>query len=627
MKQIMKLINRFVLAGLLMSAIQIGMAQQVDPLLINYADTIVVNGKVISMDDAGVNENIGKTYQAVAIRDGKILSLGKNEDIRKLSGPKTVVYDVKGRTVIPGLVDTHTHIWEYAQGHWGPKIEGQHTLTVEDGETWQDIIKKTMDLIADLKGKLQPGQWVLINWPKAKKIPLKDKDGALVDYNVAIRTHQVLTRQMLDKVNSVQKIAITGNRGVMNTLAMETYGTYFGGDYPPEIDPKTGIVVSATVYRQLFAEELYDIPAQIAMIGQEIREWTAYGVTTFSSSIESNKQLTSILALDAQNKLATRVAYGLGNTFFITNLKHPYLGYDLNGYGTDKLWFNGWSTTSNDGAYPLFASSIEAPPEIKERELLRSRAPYTKVFAEKNLRFSNTHIAGDRALDITMDMIEEGSAAAGLTAEQIQDKRHGSDHCNLNPRPDQVPRLKKLGMVMSCAMMYIDGSNSDDIAEEYGEKYLEWVDPMRSIIEGGVIATWESDTHNVAGRGAFFYLGQMVNRINREGKVIAPDQRINRIWALKTATTWAPYYLKMEKKLGTLETGKFGDLVVLDKDYFDKNAVPDMMLKTVRPMLTLVGGEVQFMDPSIATELKTQPIGVQPEQLIAQIKKWEAEGK
>ncbi|NNE37517.1 MAG: amidohydrolase family protein, partial [Gammaproteobacteria bacterium] len=449
--------------------------------------------------------------------------------------------------VVPGIVDTHAHIWQYAQSHWGPTLGNQFQITAEDGETWQDVIEKTLKLASDVKQQFEPNEWVLINWPR--KV-------AGLDKNVAIRTHQIMTRQMLDEANTIQRIAILGNRGVMNTLAMESYGTYFNGDYPPEIDPETGIVISATVYRHLFAEELYDLPATMAMIEQEIREWTAYGTTTFSSSIESFKQMTAVLALDNEDRLATRVAYGLGNTFYITMKFHPYLGYDFVGYGTDKLWFNAWSTTSNDGAYPLIASTIEAPPEIKERELLRSRVPFTGEFASQGVRFSNTHIAGDRTLDITMDMIEAGSAEAGLSLEEIRAKRHGSDHCNLNPRPEQIPRLKRLGIIMSCTPMYIARTNAVEIAEEYGEEYLEWLVPMRTILEGGVMGVYESDSHQIAGTGHYYFLSQMVNRINIEGKVIAPNQRINRIWAFKTATTWAPYYLHMENEIGTLEEGK-----------------------------------------------------------------------
>jgi len=589
-------------------------SQQIDPRLLNYPDVVMINGKIVSMDDHGVNENIGSVYQAIAIRDNRIFSLGTTDDIRRLIGPETVVFDLKGRTVIPGIIDTHSHVWDMAQGHWGPELH-QHRITADESDTWQDVISKTFTLVSDLKDKLEPNEWVLINWPN-------EVDG--LNKNVAFLNHKILTRQMLDEVNTTQRIAITGNRGVMNTPAMETYGSYYNGEYPPEIDPETGIVVSATVYRHLFAEELYDLPTTMATIDQEVREWTAYGTTTWSSSIESTKQLTAILALDAEGKLAARAAYGLGPTFYLTMPTHPYLGYDFGGYGTDMLWFNAWSTTSNDGAYPLFATTIEARPEIKERELLRSRISMTGEYAAKGLRFGNTHIAGDRTLDVTMDFIESGSAEAGLSLEEIRAKRHSADHCRLNATPAQVPRVARLGIIMSCAPKYID-SDAEDLRADYGEEYLEWLVPMRTMIEGGVRTVYETDTHAVAGLGNFYYIGNMVNRIPLgSNEVVAPDQRINRVWALKTATTWAPYYFHKEDVIGTIEEGKFADLVVLNKDYFDSSAVPDLMIKTVRPLMTLVGGDVQYLDATLASELGVSEVGIEPVQVKKQIAEWEA---
>ncbi len=586
-------------------------AQQTDPRLLNYPEVVIQNGHLVSMDDTGMNENTGKVYEAVAIRDGRILSLGTTVDIRKLIGPDTQVYDVKGRTVIPGIVDTHAHLWDYAQEHWGPKLTSTYEIKADKDDTWKDIVQKTLDFVAAEKGKKKPGEWMIISWPR--KVEGMQSD-------VAIRNHRVLTLQMLDKANDVQKIIIEGNRGVMNTPAMQAYGKYFGGDYP-EMEPEYGIVLSATVDRLLFAEELYDMKTQIAMIGQEAREWTAYGTTTWSSSVESYKQLAAVLALDSEGNLATRVAYAFGPSFYRTMPLHPYLLHDFRGYGTDHLWFNAWSTTSNDGAYPLLATTIEARPEIKERELLRGRNDYTRQYAAAGLRFSNTHIAGDRTLDVTMDMIEQGSAEANMTAEEIRGKRHASDHCRLNPRPAQIPRLKKLGMIMSCAPKYI-GGDGPEVAKDYGEQYLDWVVPMRAMLEGGVMVVYETDTHEVAGVGNFYYLGQMVTRKTDSG-VLGPDQKIDRILALKTATTWAPYYLFKEKQLGTLEEGKLADLQVLNKNYFDEKALPDDMLKTVRPLMTLVGGKTAYLDPTLASELKMKPEGIQPEQLIKQITEWE----
>lgn len=591
-------------------------SQEPDPRLLSYPDSVLINGNVVSMDDTGVNENVGHTYEAVAIRDTRIMALGTTDSIKKLAGPHTTVYDLKGRTVIPGIIDTHAHVWDYAQAHWGPPIKTEYTIKADKGDKWSDIVKKTLDLLARVKDKLKPGEWILINWPRRV-------NG--IERDVAIRNYKVMTAQMLDKANAKQRIVITGNRGVMNTPAVKTYGSFFDGNYPPEINPENGIVISATVHRMLFAEELYSMKEQIAMIGQEDREWTAYGITTWSSSIDSFKQLAAVLALDQEGRLAGRIAYGLGPTFYITMKHNPYLLYDFHGYGTDQVWFNAWSTTSNDGAYPLIATTIEARPEIKERELLRSRIQLTKDFSAKGLRFANVHVAGDRTLDITMDLLQAGYKEDGLSLDQIRAKRPAADHCDLNPRPEQIPRLKQMGMYMSCKATNIIG-RSKDLIKDYGKKYLEWEAPMHSLIAGGVHTVYETDTHAIAGNGFFFYMDQFVNRCGSADncdQVYAPDQRINRIWALKTATTWASYYLYKEHELGTLEQGKLADLLVLNKNYFDKREVPSLMIKTVRPLMTLVGGKVVFLDTSLASEFKTEPVGIEPEQVIAHIKMWE----
>lgn len=149
---------------------------------------------------------------------------------------------------------------------------------------------------------------------------------------------------------------------------------------------------------------------------------------------------------------------------------------------------------------------------------------------------------------------------------------------------------------------------------------------MRTTIEAGVRAVFEIDTHAVVGEGVFYNLGQYVNRIGRNGEVFAPEQRINRIWAMKTATPWAAYYVLKEDELGTLEEGKFGDFLVLNKNYFDEEGVPDMMIKTVRPLMTVIGGHIRYLDPGLASEFGEQSVGIHPENLLRQISQWEAEG-
>ena len=86
--------------------------------IIAYPDMILHNGKIVTMEDASFGPSTGRTVEAIAIRDRKIQALGSNAEILSYAGPNTTKIDVKGRTVIPGIVDPHTHIHNGAVGEW-----------------------------------------------------------------------------------------------------------------------------------------------------------------------------------------------------------------------------------------------------------------------------------------------------------------------------------------------------------------------------------------------------------------------------------------------------------------------------------------------------------------------------
>ncbi|NNE37405.1 MAG: hypothetical protein HKN08_03795, partial [Gammaproteobacteria bacterium] len=358
-----------VLVGALV-IVHVSMAQQVDPRLLHYPDMIIVNGNIISMDDAGVNENVGSTYQAMAVRDGRIFELGSTDNIMPLAGPDTTVFDINGRTVLPGIIDTHSHPHEYAEEHWGPPVKGDYSVEEEPGEGWPELVQKVVDLVGSIKGNHEPGEWVFIEWPR--RIQSTDMMA-----DTALRVHRMLTRQMLDEVNTEQNIVLLGNRGVVNTPAMNIYGSYFGGDEYPDMSGEDGIYLSGSVVRVLRGE-LTPIPRFKAMMEQEFREWTAYGITTFGSRIGMYNQTTAIKALDKEGRMPLRYAYALDSYWFRVMPDMPEFRTDLTGTGSDWLWLNSISISSGDGAYPLLATSIEARPEIKEREVLRDRVQYIR---------------------------------------------------------------------------------------------------------------------------------------------------------------------------------------------------------------------------------------------------------
>ena len=76
-----------------------------------YADSIVVNGKIVSMDDTGINTNAGSIYEAMAVKGGRIIALGASQRMRILANGNTKVFDMGGKLVIPGIIHTHTHLY------------------------------------------------------------------------------------------------------------------------------------------------------------------------------------------------------------------------------------------------------------------------------------------------------------------------------------------------------------------------------------------------------------------------------------------------------------------------------------------------------------------------------------
>ena len=171
---------------------------------------------------------------------------------------------------------------------------------------------------------------------------------------------------------------------------------------------------------------------------------------------------------------------------------------------------------------------------------------------------------------------------------------------------------------MSCNGRYLD--RTYPVLEQYGMQYAKWVVPAKSIIDAGVRMVFEIDSHGAQNYGAFDWLTPFVTRKTRDGKPVSPEEKIDRVLALKAATTWASEYVLRENVLGSLEKGKWADLLVLNKDYFQ---VPEDKISTIRPLMTVVGGKTVYLDKDIAKDFGMEPIGTHPERLIKQIERWE----
>jgi len=221
-------------------------------------------------------------------------------------------------------------------------------------------------------------------------------------------------------------------------------------------------------------------------------------------------------------------------------------------------------------------------------------------------RLIGSHEFGDVDIDNIMALIQKASKDAGMTPEEIRSKRHTADHMQGWPRPDQIPTLKELGMIVGGTNLYIY-QDAPRWMRDYGEKSLEMVVPRKKLIETGIMQGIEVDKpYELTPSTLFTYLSWSITRKAQDGKVYAPLQRISREEALKTATIWPAYYVLKEKELGSLKPGRWADFLVIDKDYL---TVPEDQIAGIHILMTQLGGKVVHLAPSLARELGTQPKG------------------
>jgi predicted amidohydrolase YtcJ len=631
---------------------QINLPSQV----ISYADTILVNGKVVTMDNDGINTNPGNIFQAMAVRDDEVLALGTNAEIGAMAGPNTRRIDLKGRTVVPGLIDTHSHLFEYASRGGGrpnpaglePSLPGWDKM---DGqyETWEEIIPA---ILAEVKKRAQTqpaGTRIFFQIPDEgylwKEKHITSDPFVRYTLGLSLGKGEVLSEaQLRAKPLSIMKMDEIapdhfvhvrfrndgiGNSKMINYIKALNYGPVMD---PGVIETEQTGLTSNSFNRIMTGEVFEPFMNQVKWYKQENQYVAAMGMTTFSSNVRSLTQVAAYQYLDALGEIVIRFGFGpsSGTAPQVLPSVLAAMGANFNPaelrFGSKYMWYIGTGAKAIDSAFPHMTTSME-PPEIsqdvKDREFsienVNDMLEIVDYYVEKGNRFTSTHIAGDGALDMVFKSLEEASTRGGISLEQIRAKRHAIDHCAMNPRPDQIESLRHFNMIASCAPKYITNI-SDEVTRDYGEQYLKWSVPMRSLIDGGVTAVFEID--EPVTRGLFWYMDLMVNRQDINGNVWVPEERIDRVEALKTATIWATEYVGRKKDLGSLEPGKLADYLILNKDYF---SVPDRMIRTVRPLMTVVGGKTVYLDLGYATEIGQQPVGLQPTFALEHIAIWEAE--
>ena len=588
------------------------------------ADMVLHNGKILTVDAQF------STAQAVAIRGDKIAAVGQNQTILAMAGPNTLRIDLKGRTVVPGLIDTHIHLHSYAESVYGSTLTPQesHRYPVD----WRGVRSKS-DVLNQIKGlmdkyQFKPGQWIYFE----NQLSFTGGGG---DPAMAKILYDELTRWDLDTVTPDNPVALSlgipdFNGFLLNGKAVDLiwnemgyadfikkYGRFWvdqGGRPDGHVEPPASRIVNPfTLDRD---------PAVMAPVMKMYNdELAAAGLTAVSTRLPQ-EIVKAYQLLASQGKMTLRVGYGREEVF--GTLKDPMNDLKqfqgLVGAGGDTLWVTSVAPTAVDGAstractnqkrvsaygaidawWPL--GQCHTDDEFKGAARRSASIPgnyfrdWTVAQGLLGVRFANTHVAGDRSVENLLNMVEEIQKQKGPQATQ----GWAFDHCFMVNVKD-LPKAARLGVAFSCAPKYIQSSAS--VAAAYGDQVANtFIDPVKSMLDNDVRVTFESDRDVYT----WYDLGLLLTRKDTRGKVWGAHEKIDKASALKMITRWAGEYLLRGDQIGSLEPGKYADLVVLDKDYM---TVPDDEIQKLRPQLTMLGGKIVFVNTGFSAEYNLTPTG------------------
>ncbi len=602
-----------------------GVLAQLDPDVAKsgYADTIFINGKVVSMDDQSTSTQVGTTYQGIAVKGEKIMKLGTTEEIQSVAGPDTQVFDLKGKTLIPGIIEPHSHMYGRAVqmlDRLGFKYppEGvyltQATADPNDLEKTQGIIR---DAIQEAVTQVDPGDWIVLNLGR-------HPEEAPQQLRLWQMTRRLTNRKTMDLWSPENPVLMRpGLRGNVNSKALEVLEDFFPGyadsihetmhgDVIGENIPEIGWVGSqemSVITWELFLEKLpLNTLAQAIKIISE--EAATKGISTFSSRIQFPKIMSGYATLAALGQMPIRLSAHYEIHRMPTDPQQTRQIYRrtgvLQGIGDDYLWIDGVASERWDSLYPESCTGPDtvAPPHIKAREVCPQpgELPWDTLenAAKAGWRLAGVHMCGSESARSFFKMIDRARAVNGWTMQDVRDMRMTGEHCNLiGQQPDIIQSLKDYGIILSCGPDIV--GESPAWVKDYGEQIEPFIIPFKTWIESGVKVVGQ----HYGSTPPFNKLWQAVTR-QFDGVVWQPQERIHRVQALKMWTSWASEYILKEDKLGTLEVGKLADLVIMDRDYF---TVPVDDLLKIRTPMTMVGGKVIQIQQALADEFGIAPVG------------------
>jgi len=541
------------------------------------ADRAYVNATIYTVDEGFT------TASAMAVRDGKFVYVGDEAGVEGYIGPNTMVVDLEGTTVIPGLHDAHIHI-RFGERELYPRIPDIRSTLGEwaSVEQMQAAIRHALATGEGMRPGPEPRWIVLRGWMSDVWDP------------------PVFRKELIDAVapdNPVFIYRYTHGSGA-NSKALELAG--ITRDTP---DPEGGHILKDETGEPT-GEFVERAPPQLTRLipdlppltDEELRrnlvEGTelalASGLTTLhGASMTGYDEVQRRLELYREGLLKIRInemvhpsaARRLGEPL---NLDNKYFVQSVKEFADGALGSRGALFMEDYSDYPGYRGE----PVRSEDELAGLATELLPIGF--NLR---VHCIGDGGNHVAINAFERALDATGVDG---RDARFALEHAQMFI-PEDLPRLVELGIVAS--MQPLHATEDMHFAEaRMGPERLQYAYIWRDLLDMGVPLATGTD-YSVSPYNPFYTLHAAVTRQDRDNNPPGgwiPQQALTREEALRAATMGAAYAMHAEDILGSIEVGKLADFVVLPVDYM---TVPAEDIWKIEPELTVIGGEVVYARP------------------------------
>ncbi|MEN8759521.1 MAG: amidohydrolase [Desulfobacterales bacterium] len=540
------------------------------------ADTVYRNGFVYTVDATR------SRAEAFAVKDGKYIAIGKNEDMKAVTGSDTKVVNLKGRMVMPGLVDTHIHAVRGALTALGVSFPAESTL--------EEIKTAVKQYIADKQ--LKKGEWVQgAKWA--------------LDY-------KTLNAKMLDEVapdNPVMLHDWTNHLIWVNSAALKAAGIDKNTPNPVAgvIDRDSEGNPTGTLHDKALGLVTAVIPAPKPEVMEERAAWifnrlNQYGITAITTPQLDPARIAAYRSLESKGKLTLRIqgSWDFNTRYVTTTLEEQaktFMTRDKRGPNSPlinvdgvKIYLDGIPNDAEGGA-PMIDAYATAPsfgtPSIDESTL----STWFLRFDKEGLKVMG-HSTGSLSVRHYLNALEATRRANG------KGPRHHMAHSML-VYPDEIERFNfvrsNFVAEVSPYQLWTPDPAMGPWARWIGrDRFNLTITPIRTLVEAGALVAYGSDWDNVAEPDTWFALEGMITR-QMPGKPelgnVTLGQRIDRETAIEIFTRNGAMLMETEDETGTMEPGKSADFIVINQNILE---VPVEKIHETKVLQTVLQGKTVY---------------------------------